>query len=609
MGIFRTNDPNLYDDIDGIIVDESAPPPSISGVAANVAILVGQFQRGPTGLSAILGSIGEFQEIYGKSFFSGNKQLLNKRFGAIKIIRAAAADAVKATLTVDTKVKFDAKHLGAYGNLIKVTVENAANDAAAVAQVETLTMPADSGGDLDGDGVLLQDDVGSVAFWIDVDNNGTTIPAWASAADRAVEVTTIATGGTATQNSIAMAAAINADSKYSVPVPTTATSTITHTPAGVRSAVGADGSGSGGAVFALVTLGAAAIDSGSKYTIEDTNLNSVLPKEVYDDVKIAEITSATFAASRLVDVTVVDAGSGEVANQAATVLATGSDGTLVDTDYETAIAVAEQARSGNVIFLDVYNATRNGYLKVHVTSTQDKMAIVCGQEADDKNAAISDAANYRDSDGRIIYAWPYAETSINGALEFTPPASWVASVFSQVSAHIALSKVSNTGFLAGITALKFNESRNGFIALDAAGVLSFERDLDIGFVIKNAVVTQIINSSKRTVLRRRMADFLTDSIALFLKNYQNEVNSQAKREEVKAQILVFDGQLVTDGILPGEQDVKSGLPLLVDIDSLNTDSVVASGQVRILYKRRIFSSMRYIVLQAEVGESVVVTEV
>lgn len=479
MGIFRTNDPTQFDDIDGIIIDEQSPPPSISGVAANVAIMVAQFQRGPHELSLPLGGTGEFHEIYGKSSYSGNKQLANKKFGQLRVIRVEPSGADKATLTANNStpaaaIKFDAKYKGAYGNNIKVTIE-------------------------------------------------------------------------------------------------------------------------------------AGSSVGKKYTIKDANTDAVLPTEVYDNILIANVTSQTFAASRLVDVTVLLATS-EPANLAETSLASGDDGTLSDTDYQTAIDKAGVEKAGNVLFLDSYNSARNGYLETHASTYTDKMVILCGQESDNRGTAITDVANYRDADGRIIYAWPYVQTRIGQVLEWTPPASWIASIISQTGPHVALSWTQNTRYLGGITDLKYKESRNGFIALDAAGVCSLELDLDIGFLVKNAVTTQIVNSSKRTILRRRMADYLQDSIAYFLKNYQNDVNSKEKRTEVKGAILDFDTRLVNDGILPGQQDVKGGAPLLVDTESLNTDSVVASGMFKILYKRRIFSSMRYIVLTAEIGESVVVTE-
>lgn len=90
-------------------------------------------------------------------------------------------------------------------------IENADVD---VKEITSIVAVADVSSSLDGTYFILQDDVGSVAFWIDVDNSGTTIPAGASAADRAVEITTIAandpigTVGTAVYN------AVVADSKF-----------------------------------------------------------------------------------------------------------------------------------------------------------------------------------------------------------------------------------------------------------------------------------------------------------------------------------------------------------------------------------------------------------
>jgi hypothetical protein len=474
MGIFRTNDPTQYDDIDGIIIDETAPPPSISGVAANIAILVAQFERGPEGLVEVT-SDPELKELYGGATSSGMKQLKNKRFGRLKISRAVASDAAASTLSHDAKVQFDALYKGAYGDNLSVVVE----------------------------------------------------------------------AGTA---------------------------------------------------------------QGSKYIFNDGNPKAQVVQEIYDNLLIDEITPATFAGSKLMKVTVLDAGSGEPAALAETNLASGSDGTLADTDYETAIGYLAVEKAGNVVFLDEYNATRNGYLKTHAADTQDKMVIVCGAPGDDRATAIADVVNYRDADGRIIYSWPYVNTTIDGAQELVPPASFYASVISQTSPHIAPSYTQNTQYLSGITSLEYEESRNGYIALDAAGISAMELDRDVGFLIKNAVVTQIINSSKITVLRRRMADFLTNSIGFYLKAYQNDVNSREKRDEVKSSIVAFDDGLILEKILPGAQDVKGGSPRLVDTESENTDESIAQGKFIILYKRRIFSSMRYIVLKAEIGESVVVTE-
>ena len=482
MAIFRSTDPTVFDDVDGIIIDESAPAPNIAGVAANVAILVAQFQRGPTTLSASLGSIGVFHEDYGKSSYSGNKQLKNKRFGILKVVRVVASDAVLAEETFDDGaatdiITFKAKQgKGVYGNGIKVTIE-------------------------------------------------------------------------------------------------------------------------------------AGSSSGRKYTVQDTNTNAVLPTEVYDNIEIANVTAATFAASKLITATVL-ATSAEPAVAAATPLASGSDGTVADTDYETALAQAAIERAGNFVFFDVYTANRRGYLKTHAADTQDKMVILApDDETTDRAGVVTDAGSYRDADGRIIYAFNSPQTTIVGADEWTSPASWMASILSQTSPHIDPAYSGNTQYLAGITDLYHKLTRADYIALAAAGVAAFEYDEDIGYKVRSGVVTQIANSSKIMIFRRRMADFLTNSVGVFLKNYQNGVNAYAKRQEVKGSMLAFIQEQETNEVLPKDSEVQTGLAKLVDTESLNTDTTIAAGFFKILYKQRIYSSMRFIVLQAEIGESVVVTEV
>lgn len=481
MGIFRSTDPTTWDDVDGIVINESAPAPNVAGVPANIAIMVGTSERGLGELTEI-GSIGEFFEAYGKNNnFGMNKSLKNKKFGRLRVVRVTAAAAVAAkeefaSSTVD-RIRFTAKQgVGAYGNAIQVKIE-------------------------------------------------------------------------------------------------------------------------------------AGSSTGKKYTIKDTTPGSVMQQEVYDNVAIASLAANNVFASSLLVVAEVLSSAAEPDNAVFTALAGGSDGTVGDTDYQAAIAKCEAEAAGNFLFLDSYNATRNGYLEQHAADTQDKMVIICGAEGDSLATAIADVASYRDSDGRIIYAFPYIQTSIDGVLTYQNPASWYASILSQTAPNIDPAKTSNTQFLGGITGLKLNISRAGYIQLKDAGISAFEYDSDIGFKVKSGIVTQIADSSKQTVLRRRMADFLTNSAGKFLKNYQNAVNSKENRSLVKGALLGFVTSLENDGILPKDSELQDGAKAkLIDVESQNTNSSVAAGYFKILWRQRIYSSMRYIVLSAEIGESVVVTE-
>lgn len=481
MSIFRSTDPAAFDDVDGIIINESAPSPNIQGVASNIAIMVAQCQRGPSALTDV-GSIGEFHELYGKSTTHGaNIALKNKKFGRLRVIRVVAADGVVASKafasSATDRITFYAKQgKGAYGNSIQVKIES-----------------------------------------------GTT--------------------------------------------------------------------------------------AGKKYSIQDTSTGAVLPLEVYDNVEIASITSETFADSKLITAT-VNSSAAEPSNASFTALESGSDGTVGNTDYQTAIAVAEVENAGNIIFLDEYNDTRNGYLETHCAAMQDKMAILAGAEGDSVSTAITDVADYRDTDGRLIYAYPWVETSIDGVLDYTSPASWYASLLSQIPANIDPAYAKNIQYLGGITGLKTQLTRANYISLKEAGISAFEYDGQLGgYKPKSGIVTQISDSSKVMVFRRRMADYLTSSVALFLKNYQNAPNSKANRDAVNAAMRSFVKGLEDAGVLPSDADVSTGIAKLIDTESLNTDTSIAAGFFKILWKQRIHASMRYIVIQAEIGESVVVTNI
>ncbi len=111
------------------------------------------------------------------------------------------------------------------------------------------------------------------------------------------------------------------------------------------------------------------------------------------------------------------------------------------------------------------------------------------------------------------------------------------------------------------------------------------------------------------VFRRRMADFLMQSLAKYLKNYQNAPNSSANQTQAGGGIVAFNRQLENDGLVPKDAEVQSGKASVIDTKSLNTDDSIANGYFKILYRRRIYSSMRFIVLQADISTSVVVTEV
>lgn len=484
MSIFSSSNPLDWGALDGIYIDDTSPPPSVTGVPANTAILVGQFERGAPGLQSV-GSTGQLYQLYGNNLAqSGNISLQNKKFGTLKVVRAIASDAANASKAFNHSstpiITFSAIWKGSYGNNLSVTI-----------------------------------DAGS--------------------------------------------------------------------------------------------------DEGSKYTIHDGNTGAVWPDEVYDNVVISDIASSNpFAQSNLITASVTST-SNEPSVAAATPLVSGSDGSIADTDYQSAIqGQTQQAGSGNILFLDSYNVTRNGYLKQSMADTTDKMVVLAGAAGDSVATAVTSVANYRDVDGRLIYAFPYVYTTINGVSTKVNAASFYASLLSQIAPNIDPAYAANSQYLAGIDSLELTLQRSDYISLLSAGISAFEVDSDIGIKIKSGVVTQIADSSKIMVFRRRMADYIIQSLAKFLKNYQNAPNSLENATAVNAAMVSFnkllEGPAGQQGLVPKDSEVSTGKASLIDTKSLNTDDSIAAGYFKILYKRRIYSSMRFIVLQTEIGESVVVTE-
>jgi hypothetical protein len=93
-----------------------------------------------------------------------------------------------------------------------------------VAETSTLQAVADVSGSLDGKYFVVNDALGSVGVWFDVDDNGTSKPAGASACSRAIEVKNVVAGANANAVATAIQVAIDADSAFSA---TVSTNTVT----------------------------------------------------------------------------------------------------------------------------------------------------------------------------------------------------------------------------------------------------------------------------------------------------------------------------------------------------------------------------------------------
>lgn len=143
--VFTTND-SEFTRLEGLYIKERTPPATVKGVSLNVVGIAGETLRGPTGKVVEITSEARFREVFGgRDRGSGGavanktwQALLNKPFGALRVSRVAAADAVKASFTLESAAggagtaiaRLDASSVGAWGNDVYFQVTAATNGVA-----------------------------------------------------------------------------------------------------------------------------------------------------------------------------------------------------------------------------------------------------------------------------------------------------------------------------------------------------------------------------------------------------------------------------------------------------------------------------------------------
>lgn len=140
---FTTNDNDLTQ-LEGLYIQERNPPAIVAGVNLAGVGIAGQAVRGPVNRAIQITSEGQFLAIFGGADQTANGQggapvnllwqaMLNKPYGTLYCVRAAAAGAVAASFEVNSAAahagtniaNIIAANVGAWGNNVKYKVENA----------------------------------------------------------------------------------------------------------------------------------------------------------------------------------------------------------------------------------------------------------------------------------------------------------------------------------------------------------------------------------------------------------------------------------------------------------------------------------------------------
>lgn len=225
---------------------------------------------------------------------------------------------------------------------------------------------------------------------------------------------------------------------------------------------------------------------------------------------------------------------------------------------------------------------------------------------------------------RVVYAFPGAQTfvpqiaarGLAGGEGFTADGlidtgfdAWVCSAMSQLNPEENPGQ--ETDFMSGITAIEAGNSDvqemeiNDYKAFRAAGIAALRIDGGKAFIQSGVTsVDPLVTPNLRNIARRRMADFIQDSLAIRLTAFNKKLATRLRRALILGEIDAFMRTLLS----PNQPSLQRIDGYFLDGKSGNSKETLALGIFRIILKVRTLPSLDTIVLDTEVGESVEITE-
>jgi hypothetical protein len=231
---------------------------------------------------------------------------------------------------------------------------------------------------------------------------------------------------------------------------------------------------------------------------------------------------------------------------------------------------------------------------------------------------------YRDQ--RVIYVYPAAKVFVqqvaqrgaSGGPGFTPDGNvdvgadgWLASIMSQLPPEENPGQ--DTTFASAVVSVESSPNAQGFNVNDyklfkAKGIAALRVDSGVaGFQSGVTSVDPAIFEGLKNIARRRMADFIQDSLSELSRGYSKRLSTEARRKALDSEVRSFLDQLLNKGSPNGHRIQGYS----VDSVSGNTRQTLALGIFRIDVNVQTLASIDAVVFQMMVGESsaIPVTEV
>lgn len=299
------------------------------------------------------------------------------------------------------------------------------------------------------------------------------------------------------------------------------------------------------------------------------------------------------------------------------------DATLSSTDVSAEVNLIWSARQSNA----VRGALKQNALDASSGGLLGRVAVIRPPLGTPRSVARSGASQpgvgaYRSD--RVIYVFPGVQTfvpaiarrGLSGGDGFTADGvvdtgadGFLVSVCSQLPPEENPGQL--TQFAAGAIGIESGNSDvrnltiNDYIAFKAAGICAPR--MDSGVMIFQSGVTSVdpqLQPSLKNIARRRMADFIQDSLARRLKRFGKQLNTRSRRTQIVGEIRAFLLALQS----PQNASAQRIEGFLLDLASGNTPATLAQGLFRIILNVRTLSDLGSIALATTIGEQVEVSE-
>jgi len=227
-------------------------------------------------------------------------------------------------------------------------------------------------------------------------------------------------------------------------------------------------------------------------------------------------------------------------------------------------------------------------------------------------------------DQRVVYAYPGARTfipqiaarGVSGGTGFTVDGridvgfdTWASSTMSQLAPEENPGQL--TGFMVSIVGVELNNPDvqdmriDDYKAFKRAGIAALRMNEGTAVIQSGKTsVDPAVHPNLQNINRRRMADFIQDTLAQRANAFSKKLATRLRRSLVTGEINGFMNQLLS----PSNEAAQRIDGYLLDPRAGNTPQSLAAGVFRIILKVRTTPSLDVIVIETVIGENVEVNE-